>query len=199
MTETRIQPIDSSRLALVAALAFGFGACLSIGLVYQRVSGGDVGGTTAVRAATVALALAFVRGTRSLIEPRRRVTYFVAQLVAPLAAMLLVHAALTLSPWARPDGSLREGAAQLVNDLVEIVCLLLLAWSFVAERPIARRLAPALAFVILCTYMATASRWHVDVGEFPHLTTQQFVRSQIFCTAGVLLFLHFICFERPLR
>ncbi|MCB9595011.1 MAG: hypothetical protein H6719_20005 [Sandaracinaceae bacterium] len=156
------------------------------------MTGGEIDGAMAIRAITIVLTAALVCATRSLVERGHAPAYFAAQVVAPLSAIVLVHAALALSPWTGPGSNLRESAPQLVNDAVEVGCLLLIGWGFVARSSIARAFAPALGFLIVCAYLMTARWWHLDVGAFPHLTTQEFVGAQVFGTAGVLFVVYVI-------
>ncbi|MCA9517331.1 MAG: hypothetical protein KC635_20465 [Myxococcales bacterium] len=171
-------------------LGFALALVVSGGVVLERVSAGDGVIALALAGVTLAVTALVAVRTHALSALGSQPAIALAQVAGLVVGVLAVHVPVAA---ASPAGApLREGPAQLVNDGMLGVGLLLLVWSFVARSGAARLVAPVVAFGLLLGYRATAGFWHLDALAFPRLTVQQFVQAQVVAVSAGLLVLHWL-------
>jgi hypothetical protein len=156
-----MRPPRSEALAnpfLATALGAGLAIVTSAGIVGERLSSGSLRAALASNAlmtGTAIVVLAAVRGKPD--SSARRSLWPLA--IGGAIGIVAVHAALRLGFVAIPPW-MSERPAQLVNDAVAVLALLLVV------RASARGFDPAgLAFALglLTVYRLTGATWHLDV------------------------------------
>lgn len=173
-----------------AVIALALGMLTSAGLVAERLSAGS----TLLAVCLLISTLSFTVVAMLLLRPiarrlpranQRDLAVLIAvQVGAVLLGVALTHAAVAFSV---DTAGLREAPAQLVNDAILGVGLILLIWSFLAKTHSMRLATGAAAFALVALYQATATLWHVDTIAFSGLTIQQFVSSEVLAVAAGLL------------
>lgn len=191
----RARPLFS-RSVTALSLGFALGATTSIGIISERLTAGSAHVSTLFALATVPLGALFIAHTRAVhrtkpIALQNPITPFVLQLLGLILAVVTLHASL----WETHATSLfglREAPRQLVNDLILGPALLLVAWSFIANRRRHRLFFSLTSFALIASYCLTARLWHLDAVPFTPLTVQQYVPEQFTLAAAGLLALYLL-------
>jgi hypothetical protein len=167
-------------------IGFVLGALASAGLVAERVTGASDWVTGVATLGLVLAAGAALAGLRSTTRAGKPAVSFASAAACAIAALALVHVALALAPASLRAG-LVERPAQLVNDVVATLSVLALVWSLTVRSLGARAAWVALVSIVVTSYRATASLWHLDTRPFPTLTVQHVVTTQVMLVATALL------------
>jgi riboflavin transporter FmnP len=166
----------------------GVAVAVSAGLAAERLTLGSEGAALIANAlSTIAAVVVFALAVRSQRFATRSLMV-VPQIAGVLLGTLSVHTWLILTsttshPW------LTEGPRQLVNDFVASYSIVLMAWACVREKATAGILAVA---VLLASYRATTSFWHLDSVLFHTVTVQQLVFAETLAAAVAIVIFRMI-------